>query len=251
MESVFAFLRDIFDVLVFETNEKFNEKLVTHAGVKREENSVLKAARILIEHFKIALPKVKLYKRLPVCSGLGGGSSNSACFINSIFDILKFSSNKKLEYIDMFDSLGADNKVFLYKYFTNSRNVYLRGTGLSGVITDIDINVNGRYILVVNDGIELQTKRVFDEFRGPFFARTTSKSIDILHDFNNSLQAPAIRLVDSLELVIEDIKATNPVFCGVSGSGSSCFGFYVDFKTAKFAKESLLTKYKFVEISRI
>jgi 4-diphosphocytidyl-2-C-methyl-D-erythritol kinase len=251
MESIFVFLRDVFDVLIFDTSDTFNEKFVNIDDIEHEENSIIKASRILIKHFQITLPKVVLCKKLPIGGGLGGGSSDSACFINSIFDILKFSRTKKLEYIDMFDSLGADNKVFLYKYFTNSKTIYMHGTGLNGVITGITFNaIKGNYILIVNNGILLKTKYVFDKFHEPFSAKIGSENINTLFNFNNSLQVSVIELENSLEHVIASIKETKPLFCGVSGSGSSCFGIYTDLKAAKFAKKSL-SKYRFVKISRV
>jgi 4-diphosphocytidyl-2C-methyl-D-erythritol kinase len=104
---------------------------------------------------------------------------------------------------------------------------------------------------VINNGVKLKTKSVFSEFCGPFCARTDFKKSDILREFNNSLQIPAIKLEDSLERVIADIKVTNPVSCGVSGSGSSCFGFYTNCEAASFAKRSLSARHKFVRISRL
>ena len=126
MQSVFAFLKDVYDELIFYpdySEKEFCEKSVAIPGI--ENNSILKAQTILQNNFNLKIPYVEIKKYIPICAGLGGGSSDAACFVNMVFDFWGFSQNKKMSYIDLFRPLGADAKVFLFKYFTNCRFVYI------------------------------------------------------------------------------------------------------------------------------
>lgn len=250
IESVFAFLNDIYDELIIYPEIEFNEDSAQIDGV--EKNSIKIAAGILKQHFKLKVPHVVVKKNLPFFGGIGGGSSDSACFVNSVFDLWGFNQCEKLKYIDIFHELGSDAKVFLYKYFTNSRFLYINGTGLSGDIFPIKINTENSYVLIANNGTKLSTKDVFQNFHEEFSQEYGLNKInfDYLKKFQNSLQVPAIKLESSLEEVISDIKSTGATFCGVSGSGSTCFGLYEEKKLAESAKTTL-SKYSFVEISQI
>lgn len=225
LESVFYFLENYYDVLIFDRSKEFNANSAIIKGVLPEDNSIIRAAKILKHHFDFKIPHVEVVKNLPICGGVGGGSSNSACFISQVFDIYGFSKSEKLKHIDLFDELGCDNKVFLYKYFTNCKAIYLKGTGIDGVIKPIDLNIDAFRIELFFSNCKLSTKDVFKNFKGPFMAEIGFENLNISHilNFNNSLQDSAIELCPSLREQLDRIKSTKPIICGVSGSGPTCF----------------------------
>ncbi len=225
MQSVFAFLRDIYDKLIFYPDKEFDEKSAIIPGI--EDNLITKAWQILLKHFDRKIPHLDVLKNIPICAGLGGGSSDAACFINSVFDLWKFSQQKKLSYIDMFRSLGADTRVFLFKYFTKCRFVYLNGTGIDGEIRKINLPVGSQRIIIINDGTRLSTREVFKNLKGPFLKNIESVEHIIenfqLRNFHNSLQNSALELAPQLGAVLRDLLKMSPIVSGISGSGSTCF----------------------------
>ncbi len=249
MESIFAFLEDIYDELIFFPEIEFNNSSAQVHGLLN--NSVQKAAKILRSNFDKKIPHVIIKKNLPISAGIGGGSSDSACFINTVFNIWNFSTEEKIKYIHIFKELGADNMVFLHKYIHNYRFIYLNGTGIEGNILELDLNLENCYALLINDGDFLSTKAVFDRFQGPFQKILGFKNInfEILKNFHNSLQPISIMFISKLSEILNDLRETKPIFCGISGSGPTCFAVYKGKYDAEKAMNIL--RYKLKMISRI
>lgn len=250
MESVFAFLKDIYDELIFFPELEFNNTSAQVPGLS--DNSIQKAAKILRTNFSQKIPHVIIKKRLPISAGIGGGSSDSACFINTVFNIWNFSIEEKMRYIHIFRDLGADNMIFLHKYFYGHRFIYLNGTGIDGDISGIDLNLETCYTLLINDGDLLSTKFVFENLVETFHNIVIGpENIDcnLLRNFRNSLQPTSIKLIPKLAIILNKLNETNPIFSGVSGSGPTCFAIYRN----KFEAENALKKldYAFKAISRI
>ena len=225
MQSIFAFLSDVYDELIFYPDREFNENSALIPGI--EDNLIAKAWKILKEYFDNPIPHLEVIKNIPICAGLGGGSSDAACFINTVFDFWKFSQQEKLSYLNMFRSLGADARVFLFKYFTNCRFVYLNGTGIDGDIQQIDLPIANQQILILNDGTKLSTRDVFKNLREQF-SQKIEKVEDItenfqLQKFHNSLQNSALELAPQLHAILYDLSKMSPIAYGISGSGATCF----------------------------
>ncbi|MDR2598454.1 MAG: hypothetical protein LBC25_01925, partial [Holosporales bacterium] len=206
--------------------------------------------------FQPKIPHVEIEKRIPIGSGLGGGSSDAARFIATVFDIWQIPLEKRLESIKFFKSLGSDAIVFLYRYFLGADTLCLDGTGFEeGSVFPLSISgLNDLYVIVVHDGICLSTKMVYDNFAGPLQPTLDmgNCALEFLEDFHNSLQDSAISLVPEIRDILNSIEETGPRFCGVSGAGSSCFGLYDSRSMAEKAGKSLSTYgYDFVRISRI
>ncbi|MDR3224146.1 MAG: hypothetical protein LBT03_00960 [Holosporales bacterium] len=222
IESVFFFLDDIYDVLKFNMHEEFNDKSGYIKSIPNLKNFIRVAYQILKKHFPSRyIPDVTVTKNLPIEGGVGGGSSDAACFINTVFDLWNLSPGEKMDYIDIFEELGTDTKVFLFKYFTNSRAIYWLGSR-KGVLEQINLELPCGSILLVSNKKKLSTKLVYNSFQGPYCKEAGIKNFH----FHNSLQDTAIKLEPSLGDVLANIESTNPVFCGVSGSGPTCFGYY-------------------------
>lgn len=254
MQSVFVFLPDVFDLLKFETSTRFSKRSANISNVPNELNLIKRAANILSQNFDFPIPHVEVEKHIPTEAGLGGGSSDCACFINSVFDFWNFSTDQKFKHTNLFDILGADTKVFLNKYFLNANLLYLDGTGISGTIKTISIpELEMRYILIVNNGSKLQTKSVFKNYQSVPLEKIPFNKINFeqILNFQNSLEKSAKQLELSLEKVLSDIKSFEAEVVGVSGSGSSCFGLFDSKEKAENAKKRLTKKYSFVRYSKI
>ena len=247
MQSIFVFLKDVYDELTFFPEEEFNENSAKIPGV--DDNLIVKAYKILKDNFNFKIPHVEIKKNIPMCGGLGGGSSDAACFINSVFDFWGFSSRDKISVIELFRSLGADTKVFLFKYFFDCRSVYINGTGLFGEISEFDeFDFDDLYVVVANNGAKLSTKEVYKNLEGDYCEELEDR-FDLLEDCQNSLEMAAIKLEPSLFGIILELLDSGAMLARVSGSGATCYGLYGSKTKAQKAKKAL--NYPFVEISRI
>lgn len=237
LESVFLFLPDVYDVLKIDFSREFSNKSAVIENVSDEDNSVKMAALLLGEHFDMKIPHIEIEKHIPIAAGLGGGSSDAACFVDVVFSAWQLRLDQKISFIKKARTLGADAVVFLYKYFLKKSHVKLNGTGLDCEVEDCDLSdLRGKFVLLVNNGTRLSTKHVFDLAR----AKKAKSLVEV-----------AIELEPLIEHILSDISSTTPVKFGMSGTGTTCFGIYQTKEKALLAKEKLKSSYPFVGISSI
>ena len=195
------------------------------------ENLVLRAARLLAERAGIA-PRaaITLTKRLPVASGIGGGSSDAAATLRALVKLWGIAiPDMDLAAIAL--RLGADVPVCLAR-----RSARLQGIGER--ITPAPALPPVPMVLV-NPGIGLATPKVFAARRGEFSAGPGAAGIfassppDLagliagLAGHGNDLTAPAISLLPAIADCLTRLEAQPG--CGLarmSGSGATCFGFF-------------------------
>lgn len=235
LESVFLFLPDIYDILVIDCEKEYSEKAAIIENVFDEKNSIQIAAALLRKNFALRIPYVEVQKKIPIAAGLGGGSSDAACFIAIVLQFWNIKIEQKVEFLKKVHVLGADAVVFLHKYIFNKTHFLLRGTGLDGAIEDCDISyLRGKFVVLVNNGKRLSTADVYARCVG-----------------GKSLTEAAVALEPAIAVVLEDISQTGPMFFNMSGSGATCFGIYNNEEQALRAQKKLQKKYCFVQISEI
>jgi len=174
---------------------------------------------------------IKIYKKIPIKSGLGGGSSNAGILIKYLNEILRFNLNC-LELYNIGKEIGADVPVFV-----NKKSLLLvKGIG------DKVINVNFKnpyswYILVKPKNISLSTKEVYNSLN----LVLTNQNKSIIEKKNiecgvNDLEKAAFKLAPQLRELKEFLKKYSNLVL-MSGSGSV---IYCGFKD----KNNLLNTYK-------
>jgi 4-diphosphocytidyl-2C-methyl-D-erythritol kinase len=127
--------------------------------------------------------------------------------------------------------------------------VYLLGTGIDNMPIPVDFPfLNTAAFLIVNNKTKLSTKLVYENFKGPFLAQCGLANIG-QSLFSNSLQQTAALLEPSISCILTNLKKTSARFCGLAGSGPTCFGCYDSFEKATDA--SSMIDYYFVKSSRI
>jgi 4-diphosphocytidyl-2-C-methyl-D-erythritol kinase len=123
------------------------------------ENLVLKAARELESHVSRALPfTIRLFKRIPMGAGLGGGSADAATFLraaNRLYD-LKLASHAL---IDIATAVGQDVP-FLLSGGT------ARATGLGSTVSPLPAMPSSWRFLVVCPPVEISTRAVYEAADG-------------------------------------------------------------------------------------
>jgi len=230
--SRFVKVKNLFDEMSFIKGKFDKFTLEGNFGCKTEQNTIYKAYMILCEQNKVVKEffknyKVSVKKSIPEFAGLGGGSSNCACFINMVNDICKLGLSKD-QLANIGATIGADVPFFIYEY--DSANV----TGIGEVVQLFDEPSLDIHTFTPN--IECNTGKIFTTFRDKFYKEISNedgkkllamKSKDILETLSieeaNDLYEPACEIYPELKN-IEKIQNTK---CKVqnyfSGSGSSFF----------------------------
>jgi 4-diphosphocytidyl-2-C-methyl-D-erythritol kinase len=218
LETLFAFLDDG-DRLSMEPAATF---MLEEAGLfsgdagPPEANLVTRAARLAGQGI---LPPVRMVldKRLPVASGLGGGSADAAATLRLL------GAGDRLDFAA---ALGADVPACL-------ASVPVVGTGTGTTLSPVENNVKGLACVLVNPLVRLSTGPVFNNWdgidRGPM---PSGNARDILLAGRNDLEKSAIGLCRVIADVLAMLRNTRPLMARMSGSGASCYAIYEDYDRA-------------------
>ena len=184
------------------------------------DNLVLRAARVMGAQ-GVAFT---LDKRLPVASGMGGGSSDAAA-------ALKLLAARGLPLPDTAGlmRLGADLPVCM------AAPAPARMQGLGERVTPLP-GVPALWLLLVNPGQGLSTPAVFKALQSrdnPPMPETlphwpdAQALADWLTPMRNDLQAPAIALMPAIGDLLAALAAQpDCLLARMTGSGATCFGIY-------------------------
>ncbi|MDB5359615.1 MAG: ispE [Rhodospirillales bacterium] len=195
------------------------------------ENLVLKAARLLAADAGIE-PRaaLALTKRLPVASGIGGGSSDAAATLMALSELWGLAPAPE-DLARLALKLGADVPVCLAQ-----RTARLEGIGER--ITAAP-PVPAAPIVLVNPGVGLPTPKVFQARRGDFSKGAGPAGVlagspadasglaDALRPYANDLTPPAVQLLPVIGRVLARLEATSQcLIARMSGSGATCFALF-------------------------
>lgn len=193
------------------------------------ENLVLRAARALIAEAGRPLPPVglSLDKRLPVASGLGGGSADAGAALRLLREAFSLPmSDAQLQGVAA--SLGADGAACLWGAPVIAEG---RGERLSPApgLPPLDA-------VLVNPRVPVSTAEVYRRFdaEGRFGDVTPPVSPEAFEDsvelsawlagLRNDLEAPAIAVAPVVGTVLETLAGEpETLLARVSGSGGTCF----------------------------
>ena len=239
LDSLVAFA-DIHDTVIALEDDKLSLSVSGPFGAALEgeaDNLVLRAARRLAELGGVKpRAKLRLIKRLPVASGIGGGSSDAAAALRALSALWELRpAVGDLHRLAL--GLGADVLVCL-----GGRAVHMGGIGdrLSPAP-----RLPPAGIVLVNPGVPLATPPVFKARQGPFSAPDPLPSavvpdarglVRLLESRRNDLMPPAMTLLPVVGEVLAALaKAPGCLLARMSGSGATCFGLFADAEAAAAA----------------
>jgi 4-diphosphocytidyl-2-C-methyl-D-erythritol kinase len=206
-----------------------------------DDNLVLKAAR-LHRQLRPGPPlDWRLVKRLPVASGLGGGSSDAAAALRLLASLADARPDAE-EWTAIALKLGADVPMCL-------RAAPLRARGIGEAIADWALPAPVP-LLLVNPGVAVSTPRIFGRLERranpplpdplPAFSDLASLAAWLKAATRNDLEPPAIAeapaIADALALVSDQAGA---LLARVTGSGATVFGIFSDAGAAEQAAEAI------------
>jgi 4-diphosphocytidyl-2-C-methyl-D-erythritol kinase len=217
LETIFAFCEDGDWLEVGEPSEAGKVELEISGpfadSLRDGENLVVRAADALRQHHGApGGARLRLDKRLPVASGIGGGSADAAAALRLLTRWWKLPDDPAVLH-SIARSLGADVPACLV-----SRT--MRGEGRGDELRQVEgASVSGRPILLVNPLVPVLTGRVFAAWdgvdRGPLGTELLGR---------NDLETPAQTVAPAIGEVLEALEGAACV--RMSGSGATCFGLY-------------------------
>ncbi|MEY2756572.1 MAG: hypothetical protein RIR33_350 [Pseudomonadota bacterium] len=169
-----------------------------------------------------------LHKVLPIAGGVGGGSSDAAATLVVLNEMWGVEFGEAaLERIAV--QLGSDVPACV-----RQRPVLMRGTGERLV----DVAAPDLPAILVNPGIMLETRKVFDKFDRmgsnrtfrelePPWGADPASLTDVLLDFSNDLQPAATALCPEINRALRLMEAQpGCLLARMSGSGPTCFAIF-------------------------
>jgi 4-diphosphocytidyl-2-C-methyl-D-erythritol kinase len=113
--------------------------------------------------------------------------------------------------------------------------------------------------LLINPKISVSTTEIFNKFDGKFSQEIPTKNLlkkdvfDLIENFSNDLEKPAISMLPLISEIIENLKNSGAKIAKMSGSGATCFGIFENKKTLDLAQKILSKKFPefFIKKSQI
>jgi 4-diphosphocytidyl-2-C-methyl-D-erythritol kinase len=212
----------------------------TRSLAAEPDNLVLRAARALAAESGLRpTGALHLHKRIPVASGIGGGSADAAATLRLLCRVWRLNLGDPV--LDRIAAgLGADVPVCL-------RNRPMRMGGVGEVLTPAPA-LPPCGLVLVNPGVPLATASVFRARAGDYSGGvvlpngwdTAQEMAASLMGLANDLEAPAVGLVPAIRDVLGAIDGTpNCLLARMSGSGATCFGLFASPEDAGDAAKRL------------
>jgi len=226
--AAFAAEHDIIRVELASDLRLTNTGPFGHDLATDDDNLVMRAARRLRDMTGLSVgAHIHLFKRLPIASGIGGGSADAAATIKALVRLWELHPGEH-DLSGLALGLGADVPVCLY-----GRAAFMGGIG--EVLEPVG-RLPEMPLVLVNPGIDVPTPSVFRARRGEFsfpapFQQEPQTGRDLIAALTdgrgNDLMAPAIALAPAIGDVLAHLDAAQGCqFSRMSGSGATCFGFF-------------------------
>lgn len=188
------------------------------------DNIVLKAYQLLKSDYDLPPVHIHLHKVIPIGAGLGGGSADAAFalkLLNHLFSLEIYDKQLKKYAI----SLGADCAFFI-------RNKPMLAGGIGEELTEVEISLKGKFILMVYPDIHISTKQAYSNV----IPKKPKKCIrQILveknitewkHFLKNDFEEAIFGEYPILMELKQQLYKSGAIYASMSGSGSCMYGIF-------------------------
>ena len=243
IQSIYCLI-DLHDKIFLKKIRNKNFDQVSFAGpfskdINKSNNSVKKVLSVMRKNKIINdYYAVKVIKKIPVFAGLGGGTSNAATLLKHL---TKKKLNKKT--LDkIINKVGSDLRLFFHNqgYQKNLRSV-------------LSLNKKHNFhLLLIFPRIKSSTKSVYAKVKNySKLKNPINKSLSLRKNFieylinsKNDLQSIVEKKHKILRKLLLNIKLLKGCyFSRMTGSGSTCYGLFVNKNSSLVALKKLRKKY--------
>ncbi|MDR3713628.1 MAG: 4-(cytidine 5'-diphospho)-2-C-methyl-D-erythritol kinase [Puia sp.] len=189
-----------------------------------DTNLCVKAYRLLKQDFSDLPPvDMRLYKKIPMGAGLGGGSSDGAFMLKALNDKfqLQLDDRQLREYAGR---LGSDCPFFLV-------NQPCYATGRGELLEPVALDLSGHSIVFIHPGVHVKTAWAFAQLKPARPERSIKEIIggplsDWKTFLTNDFEKPVIKEYPQLASLKDKLYSAGAVYASMTGSGSSFFGIF-------------------------
>jgi 4-diphosphocytidyl-2-C-methyl-D-erythritol kinase len=209
-----------------------------------EGNLAYQAASCLLEEAETkAGMELHIQKKIPISSGLGGGSSDAASTLMGLNRILKLNFSKG-RLMEIGARIGADIPFFILENTAMA-------TGIGEKLQPFDIRPH-IWLVLVNPGWEVSTRWAYEglnftltkrsiHIKLPPFFSDIGQVARILH---NDLESVTIAAYPEIDGIKAELISQGALGSLMTGSGPTVFGLFSHNKEAESAYRKLNAKYR-------
>ncbi len=242
---------DLYDDIHIETSKVDEVIVLGNESLSNEKNIAYKALKLIKSKYGIINNyKIIIDKKIPVAAGLAGGSTDAAAVLKGINELEKLDlSIKELE--NMAIDLGSDVPFCLH-------SCLCKVSGKGEIVKEVKETFEKYYVLMINNGKELSTKEVYDNYKQNKMAKISIDNIlkldgeEFYKSLRNDLEEVSMYLEPSILEIKKDILNIRDVSkVMVSGSGPTVLAFDKDYDKLLEIEKCLKTKYKYIKIYKM
>lgn len=205
------------------------------------ENIVYRAAKNILDKFKIDIGiRIFIRKRIPVASGLGGGSSNAAVTLMGLNRFLELGLTKE-ELMGMGARLGADVPFFILEKPALA-------TGIGDKLNEIELP-SPMWMVLVSPKVKVSTTWAYKNLDTGLTKKENNISIlplppmsdisDVVDFLHNDLETVTIKRYPKIQEIKDELVDKGSIGALMSGSGPTVFGIFPHKEVAKKAFHQL------------
>ena len=218
-------LRDALEFVTVQSNGDSDELTVT--GLKTDcrmsENLVIRTLNSLRRDFNIPALSIHLHKAIPMSSGLGGGSSDSAFMLRYLNRYFRLGlCDRDMREIAL--AIGSDCPFFIENRpaFAEGRGEKLKG--VSRVLT-------GYNILIIHPGIQITTANAYassiPDIPSVNLKDLYERAVETWNGvIENDFEPWVFGKYPEIKEIKEELYSSGAVYCSMTGSGSAIYGIY-------------------------
>ena len=242
IESLVSFI-NLYDEIFIKKIKNKDHKIIFYGKFSKgisKNNTISSLLKIIDKKLYGQKYLIKVNKRIPQKSGMGGGSMNASSLLKFLIKSKKLNLSSN-EIIKISSKIGSDVIIGMQ----NKKSI-LYGNGR---LKNLNKNINF-YILLVRPKFGCSTKEIYKNvkiFSKPIFKfnKRIIISYDFLSNLRNDLEEPAFRkypILKKVKIFME--KLDKILFVNMTGSGSTIVGYFISKKATLNAIKILKKKYK-------
>ncbi len=232
---------DVYDVVTVEESDDDQVVVINNEKLSNKNNLAYKALNVLRVAYGFKTNyKITIEKNIPIAAGMAGGSSDAAAVMRIIntLENLGLSNDQLTKYAKY---VGSDVAFCIY-----SKLAIATGTGEK--IELVKNTFSQKQLLVVNPGVELATKTVYENHQITNEHGNINKMINDGNDkfednLHNDLETTAYKLCSKMEELKHDLQKLTNRKIVVSGSGPTLLVFANDKQEINILYDALKNKY--------